>query len=165
MRQIVVQPHLTREEIARQRDTAQSKRHYRWWQIIWLALQGTYQAEAIGEMVGMKTQSIYNLLSRYNHKGPEGLTPKPWGGCQRRLISPVQEQELLQSLHEQASRGEITTASQIRQAVERAVGHRVSQSAIYTLLRRAEWRKVVPRPRHPEQDLQAQEDFKKNIQS
>lgn len=163
MRHIVIKPHLTIEEIARHRDIATNKRHYRRWQVIWLALQGTYQAEAIGKIVGIKTQSVYNLLCRYNRKGPDGLAAKPWGGCRRSFVPPAKEQELLQSLHEQASRGEITTASQIRRVVEGAVGHRVSRSAIYALLKRAEWRKIVPRPQHPNQDPQAQEDFKKKI--
>ncbi len=165
MRHIVVKPHLTIEKIAQHRDATKNKRHYRWWQVIWLAAQGTYQAEAIAEIVGLKLQSVYNLLSRYNRKGPEGLTAKSRGGCRRRHFSPQQEQELLQSLHEQASRGEITTAGQVKRVVEQALGRQVSPAAIYTLLRRAEWRKVAPRPRHPDQYHQAQEDFKKNIQS
>jgi transposase len=156
---------LTIEEIAQHRDTTKSRHQYRWWQVIWLAAQGIYQAEAIAEIVGWKLQSVYNLLSRYNRKGPEGLTAKPRGGCRRRYFSPQQEQELLQSLHEQASRGEITTAGQVRTVVEKALGRPVSSAAIYTLLHRAEWRKVAPRPRHPKQDPAAQENFKKNIQS
>lgn len=162
MRHIVVKPYLTIEEIGEHRDRTRNKRHYRWWQIIWLAAQGTLQASEIAEITGMKLQSVYNLMSRYNRLGPAGLTVKPWGGPRRQCFSYAQEREILSSLYEQAQRGEITTASQIQEAVERALGRSVSRSSIYALLARCAWRKVVPRPRHPKQNPTVQETFKKN---
>jgi 5-formyltetrahydrofolate cyclo-ligase len=44
------------------------------------------------------------------------------------------------------------------------IGHEVDDSTIYRLLNRHGWRKLMPRPRHPQADLQAQTQFKKNLQ-
>ena len=62
---------------------------------------------------------------------------------------------------ERAAHGEIVTAKVIRLAFEQHVGHAVDESTIYRLLARHQWRKVMPRPHHPEADLPAQEAFKK----
>jgi len=41
------------------------------------------------------------------------------------------------------------------------IGHPTSNSTIYNLLARHDWRKLMPRPYHPDRDLEAQKDFKK----
>jgi hypothetical protein len=53
---------------------------------------------------------------------------------------------------------------QIWQAYAQRIGHDVDDSTIYRLLNRHGWRKLMPRPRHPQADPQAQEQFKKNFQ-
>jgi len=42
-------------------------------------------------------------------------------------------------------------------------GAEVSLAYVYHLLRRHQWRKLGPRPRHVKADPQAQEEFKKNF--
>ena len=46
-------------------------------------------------------------------------------------------------------------------AYEEEIGHPTSESTIYNLLARHQWRKLMPRPFHPDRDLEAQEDSKK----
>ena len=41
------------------------------------------------------------------------------------------------------------------------IGHPTSESTIYNLLARHQWRKLMPRPFHPERDEKAQEAYKK----
>ena len=52
---------------------------------------------------------------------------------------------------------------EIWRAFEQRVGHKVDDSTIYRLLGRHGWRKLMPRPRHPQADQQAQEQFKKTL--
>jgi len=61
---------------------------------------------------------------------------------------------------EHAAQGEIVTSKTIQHAFEQRVGHEVDESTIYRLLQRHAWRKVMPRPYHPESDPVAQEAFK-----
>jgi hypothetical protein len=49
----------------------------------------------------------------------------------------------------------------LKAAYEKAIGHETSNSTIYNLLARHGWRKLMPRPYHPQRDLAAQHDFKK----
>jgi hypothetical protein len=46
-----------------------------------------------------------------------------------------------------------------------AIGHPTSNSTIYNLLTRHDWRKLMPRPFHPDRDLEAQKDFKKRFRA
>src|SRR5436189_176951 len=61
-----------------------------------------------------------------------------------------------------ALRGEVVTASSLRPAVEDTLGHAVSASYLRDLLHRHDWRKLAPRPRHPEADVAVQEAYKKS---
>ncbi len=62
-----------------------------------------------------------------------------------------------------AEQGELATTEEIWRAFEARVGHQVDNSTIYRLLSRHGWRKLMPRPRHPKADPQAQEQFKKTL--
>lgn len=73
-----------------------------------------------------------------------------------------QEEKLLEGLGEKAARGEILTAGNIREEVEREVGFSVSDDYLWGLLKRHRWKKKAPRPRHPKKDAGAEEGFKKN---
>ena len=46
-------------------------------------------------------------------------------------------------------------------AYEQEIGHQTSDSTIYNLLHRHDWRKLMPRPFHPQRNLKAQNAFKK----
>jgi Winged helix-turn helix len=49
----------------------------------------------------------------------------------------------------------------LKAAYEQAIGHSTSNSTIYNLLARHGWRKLMPRPFHPNRDIAAQDAFKK----
>ena len=53
--------------------------------------------------------------------------------------------------------GEIITA------YEKAVGRHVAPSIVYRMLKRHDWRKIMPRPRHPKNDPVQFEMFKKKL--
>jgi transposase len=53
--------------------------------------------------------------------------------------------------------------AEIHRAFEDRVGHTVDESIMYRLLQRHGWRKVVPRPRHPQAREEAQAEFKKTF--
>lgn len=69
----------------------------------------------------------------------------------------------MQPFFTRAQTGELTTIAEIHQAFEAYVAHIVDESTIYRLLDRHGWRKLMPRPRHPQASEEAQEQFKKNL--
>ena len=85
------------------------------------------------------------------------------GGRRSGYLSLEEEREFLAPFFGRAERGEMATTAEIWRAFEARVGHEVDDSTIYRLLARHGWRKLMPRPRHPQADPQAQEQFKKTL--
>lgn len=82
------------------------------------------------------------------------------GGRRRQYLTLEQEKTFLAPFFTQAERGEIATVAHIQHAFEAKVEHEVDDSTIYRLLHRHNWRKLMPRPRHPQADPQVQDQFK-----
>ena len=60
-----------------------------------------------------------------------------------------------------AGDGGVIVVSGIKAAYEQKLGQSVPKSTVYRMLARHDWRQIVPRPRHPKSDIDAQEAFKK----
>ena len=58
-----------------------------------------------------------------------------------------------------AGAGQMLNIHEIKAAYEKAIGHETSNSTIYGLLERHNWRKLMPRPHHPKRDIKAQKAF------
>jgi transposase len=77
-------------------------------------------------------------------------------------LTLAEEETLLAELVARAEQGDITEASAVRAALQQQVGQEVAKSTVYRLLERHGWRKLVPRPFHPDTSRDAQEAFKKS---
>jgi hypothetical protein len=62
-----------------------------------------------------------------------------------------------------AGAGELLNIRALKAAYEEEIGHPTSDSTIYNVLARHQWRKLMPRPFHPERDEEAQEAYKKGL--
>ena len=71
------------------------------------------------------------------------------------------EKAVLARFAKAAGAGEMLNIHELKLAYERAIGHKTSSSTVYDLLGRHGWRKLMPRPFHPQQDIAAQNAFKK----
>ena len=122
-----------------------------------LSLEQT--AEAIGVSVGWACQ----LRRRFIRDGgrAEADRAKP-GGRRRENMTRDEEAEFLAPFFEQAKTGGILVVSEIKQALDQRLGRPVALASAYNLLHRHGWRKLVPDKRHPQADVAAQEDGKKN---
>jgi transposase len=132
----------------------------RWW-IIYNALIAPRKAEEIAKHTGVSIPTVWRVISTYNRLGLAAIETPGTGGRRHEYLTAEQERAFLQPFFARAERGEIATAEQIQQAFEATVKHEVHISTIYRLLDRHGWRKLVPRPRHPKADAQAQAVFKK----
>ena len=83
----------------------------------------------IAEITGLKINSISRICTRYREEGLEGFITNKYTS-HRRLMTEAKEREILSRFEE-------------------AVGRDTGNSYIYVLLKRHNWRKVKPRPRHP----------------
>jgi hypothetical protein len=97
----------------------------------------------------------------YDHGGRAALAPKPSGGRIRENMTLAEEKALLDRFAKAAGAGEMLNIHDLKAAYEEAIGHPTSDSTVYNVLNRHDWRKLMPRPFHPGQDLAAQNNYKK----
>lgn len=76
-------------------------------------------------------------------------------------MTPEQERAFLEPFSVSGDAGGILEVSPIHKAHCAALGRDIPLSTTYRLLHRHGWRKIMPRPRHPKADQEAQADFKK----
>lgn len=105
-------------------------------------------AEEVATATGFCPAYISQLSAKYQKGGIEAIAGNHYGG-NRRNMKPEEEAALLEPFHEKATQGQIVEVSEIKASYEQAVGHSVGGSQIYYVLRRHNWRKVMPRSRHP----------------
>src|SRR5438132_14427106 len=116
---------------------------------------------AIAQGMGVSLSTVNRAHMAYDHGGIKALKPKPNGGRKHQNMTLAQEQALLARFAERAGAGELLNIHDLKAAYEKAIGHPTSNSTVYNLLVRHDWRKLMPRPVHPDQDIEAQIDFKK----
>ncbi len=153
--------HLGVKEIdARIKQETQAWRIRRW-QVIRCALVHPKSAAEIAREVGLARQTVHNLVAAYNRQGPQVLETPGHGQRQRAYLSLEREQAIVAKFLQQSAKGQVSTGHQIKPVVEKAIGRRVHKTTVYRMLRRHQWRKIVPRPRHPQASAEEQAAFKK----
>jgi transposase len=116
---------------------------------------------AIAPAMGVSLSTVNRAHSAYDGGGIKALKPKPIGGRQRENMTVAEEKALLGRFGKAAGAGEMLNVHDLKAAYEQAIGHSTSNSTIYNVLARHGWRKLMPRPFHPQHDLAAQNDSKK----
>jgi transposase len=164
MRKTELKNHLEQAEIRKEMQDSETREQFQRWQAIYLVRKGL-RVEQVAEYIGITKGTVYQWVFQYNHEGPESFQLRGRGGRRFGLMSFEEEADFLEHLRAEAARGEIVGAFWLRERLEKKLGHKVSKDYLYDLLHRHDWRKVVPRPRHPNADVEKQEEFKKNSRS
>ena len=129
-------------------------------QMVLLRESGMTQPE-IAQGMGVSLSTVNRAHMAYDHGGIKALKPKPNGGRRHENMTLAQERALLARFAKRAGAGEMLNIDDLKAAYEEAIGHATSESTVYNLLHRHDWRKLMPRPYHPKRDLKAQDAFKK----
>ncbi len=156
---------MTEKELQNWIREAKSQKDYQKRLAIWLTMVGPFHAYQVATMIGTSKQAIWLWISQYNKNGPSGLEREGRGGRRWSFLTTEEETQLLNSFCDRAANGEITKAKQILPEIKRLFGREVSLAYAYKLLKRNNWRKLEPRPRHVKANFEKQEDFKKNFHS
>jgi transposase len=154
-------PHLSKEEIQERIRATVGFWRVQKWLVIWNALVDPRPAGEIALHTGLAEQSVHNLISLYNRLGPKVVEGPGKGGRRRSYLSWDEEGSFLASFKQAALTGQIATAAEIKEAIEKRIGHQVHKTMVYRLLQRQGWRKLVPRPFHVDADKEEQAAFKK----
>src|SRR5512135_2817679 len=156
--------HLSMEEVKNRMRTDPRALYRQRWLIIDNALAQPRKAEEIARHCGVSKATVHQVISTYNRLGVVAVETPGKGGRRHQYLTREEEEQFLAPFFARAEAGEVATVREIWQAFETRVGHHVDDSTIYRLLDRHGWRKLMPRPRHPKADPQAQEQFKKTLQ-
>lgn len=117
----------------------------------------------IGELVGLHVTSVNRILHRMKDEGIEAIVSKRHDHGNR-YMSYEEEVAFLRTFREKGELGQIIEVTDIHKAYESAVGHPVTRSAIYYLLHKHQWRKVMPRSKHPKRASEAEiQAYQKNL--
>jgi transposase len=162
MRRTTVVSHLTAKELKQCLEKAEGREQFQRWQTIYMMHTGRFQAGEVADVVGVAAGTVHQWVFAYNHGGPEALRLHGRGGRRSTVLSWEEEEALLEELREGAEQGLVVVARTVRERVERKVHRPISKDYAYDLLHRHGWRKIAPRPQHPQADPARQAAFKKN---
>jgi len=161
-----VKPHLSEAEVKDKIGTAPTARCQQKWMIIYNALVDPRTASDIAKHTATSLRTVHQVIADYNREGESAIHPRARQGKNPgAYLSFEQEAAFLESFNEPAKSGHLTTIQEIQKAFETKIGTQVAPSTIYRILDRHGWRKLAPRPYHPEGDKAAQETFKKTFQT
>jgi transposase len=117
--------------------------------------------EAIAAATGFSESHVKNAHSAYRRGGIEALRSKGKGGRYHAHLTEAEEKAFIAPFIETARSGGILEVGSIHRALESRLGKTLNVQVTYNMLHRHGWRKIAPRPHHPQGDAQSQEAFKK----
>ena len=125
-------------------------------------------AKEVAAATGFKEAYIPQLTAKYVAGGIEAISGNHYGG-NRRNMSVEKETELLERFRAEATEGKLIDIAELKASYEEAVGHKIGSGQIYRVLHRHNWRKVMPRSKHPkkasEEVIETSKKLKQSSQS
>jgi len=149
------------DELKRYRDSKFTVPEFKRFLCLWLRSEREMPTAEIAGAIGFHEATVRIVQRDFIDRGIDAIIGSGRGGRHRQLMSPEEEAAFLKGFFKAASDASLLTAARINSALEKKLGREVHQSTIYRILERNGWRKVVPRPQHPEQSKEAARAFKK----
>jgi transposase len=134
---------------------------YRRLQAVFLRIKHSMNVSDISKITNFSEEYVRHLHSNYRRLGFASVKGGGKGGRYNAHLSPEEEKNVLRPFIEKAGIGGILEVGAIHTALEKRIGHTINRQVTYNILSRSGWRKITPRPRHPDADGAAQEAFKK----
>ena len=107
------------------------------------------KSKDVAKETGFHPAYITTLVWKYREGGLEAISGNHYGGNHRNM-SVEKEAEVLAQFKARAEKGEMIEISEIKAAYQAEVAHPIGNSQIYFVLHRQNWRKVMPRSKHPQ---------------
>jgi transposase len=153
-----------RRAAAREKDAAASRRML----ALALVLEGRTRTEA-AQAAGMDRQTLRDWVHRYNEAGLAGLKNRAGVRGRRRKLTEAQEAMFAAWVREgpkpDVHKVVRWRCCDLRDEIVRRFGVEMHERTVGKLLARLNFSRVSVRPRHPEQDIAAQEAHKKTSPS
>lgn len=137
---------------------------YRKLDVLRLRMEGYRNAE-VARITGYSASRVSTLAGIYVKKGLDYFRQENRKSGNRYNLTFEEEAELLSGFREAAERGVMVSVQEIREAYQAKCDHPVAKGTIYTVLKRHDWRKVMPRSRHPRKASEAEIEASKKLTS
>ena len=128
---------------------------------VWLRVESGMSAEEIASAVGLHADTVRVIQRNFIAIGKEAFCGEGKGGRRNQFMTFEEEAEFLKDFIESAGEASLLVVNEIKAAMEEKVGQEVHKTTVYRILKRHDWRKIKPRPKHSKQDKEAVEAFKK----
>jgi transposase len=153
-----------RAAAARSKDAVASRRML----ALALVLEGRNRTEA-ARAAGMDRQTLRDWVHRFNEHGLEGLRNQPNTGAPPRKLNAKQEAAVAEWVRQgpQLEQHRVIRwrLVDLRDEIARCFGVQIHERTVGKLMVRLNFSRVSVRPRHPKQDVAAQEAHKKTSPS
>ena len=149
------------EEIKTLMEQTKEAKIYRKLQCIYLGDKHPEMTAAdIGKITQFSENRVKIIHCEFREKGIESLKDNR-GSRGRAHFTLEEEAEILCEFEEISKAGELCEVSRIKLAYEKKLGKKVHRSVIYRMMKRHDYRKIVPYQRHKKGNKEEQESFKK----
>ncbi len=162
-RPLIVQTSLTPDELAKIAKKEPNPRVRQRLLAVRLVVMGNSVPQA-AKAVGLKQRQSRNWIHRFNAEGVDGLRDRQRPG-QPVKLSRQKEQAFRERIEKGAGQKDPTRnlrVKDIQRILREEFDAEYCLGGTYFLLHRLGFSSLVPRPRHPKADPQAQAEFKKN---
>jgi len=151
------------EEIVEARKSNKNKCIERRLKAILLHSEGMAHKE-IAVITEYAERYITILVSKYCRNGIESIVGNHYKGNHRNL-SYEEEEKLLEEFRAESESGQVIETRKIKEAYEKKTGKSLDKNKgqIYNVLKRHEWRKVMPRSKHPNKASDEEIDSSKKL--
>lgn len=123
----------------------------------------------IAEITKYHHKRVSQLVALYCNEGLQALASDGRKGGNNRKLSSEEEKEILESFSKKAQNGQIVSVNKIEEKFEAKLaekGDSICKATVYNILHRNNWRRVMPRGKHPkkakDEDIEASKKLKKN---
>lgn len=143
---------------------AKSVQEYRHAHVLYLRGHFGKTIQEIAQITDYSRQRVDTIIGDYFKQGVDILkaADKPrkrkWGN-----MTLEEEKAFIFGYLEKAKNGEIIETGALQKSYEKIIGKETSSSVIYNILHRHGWRKIAPRPTHPNKNSEKATAFKKTL--
>jgi transposase len=161
-KRLVIEPHLSVEELQSHYRRAADPIERTRYQIIWLLAKGLVTEEVVS-VTGYHPDRIRRIARRYNQSGPQGLIDGRRSHPGRiPMLSDIEQAHLWQALNSLAEDGGLWNGRKVADWVAQLKGKPIHRQRGWEYLRQMNFRQLVPRAQHDEADIEQQQEWKKN---
>ena len=128
---------------------------------VWLRVEQGLATKDIARVLGWHVNTVRYTQADFIKNGTRALVESSRGGRRRQLMTAKEEAEFLSAFASEAEKGRMLVVNDIKDVLESHLDRQVHKTTVYRMLNRHGWRKICPRPKHPKQNPEAIEGFKK----